>query len=490
MLLVLSLLTGLALAATPDPRSTTHFCDTFSVPDAQFLDHPPPPPPPEEEGGRTVQSWFPEGPSRQTSEHFVLHWGDDQDFDEAQATRVLDLLEESWDVYVDEYGHQPPEDSDIYYINAYIGSSFDGAPELFGGTAYRNMDPDGRSYLVFNADRLGDDPDWVAFVAAHETYHVFQYPLRSTRWDTSEVWWLEATAQSMSYRLTGDERFAIDRVRAWVFYPYLPLDDAQSLDYEVTSSMHRYGAYLFTEDLIDELGTDAIVRTFQVPAEGGPLEQMRTELDQVDADLDRVFMRTVTSTLTGDRRNGEAVAAHLEAHSDEPEAAGRFTIEVPPGGTDALAPAPTETLPGSYAWNVLRWSTPEPGTYRIHVLPTQDERWDDLQPELHVELVQRTADGSTRQQTLAAGTLDSIHPDVQIDHDVEEAYVVVAFAADLQGYLAEGGFAYEWQVQRMPDPYEEAGCACSTSTGPLSWTWLALPLLTGLARRRRPSHRS
>ena len=283
---MLALLLTLSTLAAPSGDDLHDFCGTFRAQSAEYLSRPQISP---GSGDKEIVSWFEVGPSQLTSEHFVLHWGPDVDFDEERGQFILDELEAAWTVYVDEFGHVEADYAATTYLNAYIAGSYAGSPEAHpGGTAYHQLDPDNRSYLVFNAERLGGDTSWVRYVSAHEMYHAMQYASDTWMQFPEDVWWLEATAQSMSIRVLDDETWPITRIHALAFYPHLSVNAAESLDYDVTRSMHRYAMYLLVEEIIDEVGPEGIVETFLVPNDDF-MGQLRTSLADEGADLDRVW---------------------------------------------------------------------------------------------------------------------------------------------------------------------------------------------------------
>lgn len=493
MLPLLLSLTPAAWAAPANDAGTVDFCGTFAHHEHAFLENPPPPPPPDEDG-KTLRGQFPDAPYTKTSEHFVLHWGDQVEFTEADADFLLATMETAWATFVDEFGHTPPRDADLYYLNAYVAGSFEGAPNPIGGTAYHSVDPDGYSFLVYNAERLLTERSWVEFVGTHEVYHAMQYAPRDVlaegRFPSADRWWLEATAQSMSWRALDDESWAIDRLHAFAFYPHLGLNAYESLDYDVTSSMHRYGAYIFVEQLIDIAGPEAVVATFTDRVEPGPFDQMRGILADEGVDLDDVWMDTLSRNLTWDYENGEAYAAHMQDHADDVEAAFQFAVVVPPGGTHRMQAAPASLNPEAYGANYLRWDNPIPGRYAVNLeLGSLGSNGTD-DHRVAGQLVTISTDGTTEYQDLPAEER-SMRAEVQIADGVTQAWVVagVLTARPEEHIYEPETFPYTWQVEALTpvdpvDPEPRGGCGCDQSGNPAGWLWLSAPLLW-LGRRRR-----
>ena len=312
------LLLSLASLAGPMPADDqTAFCATGQPPEVHFLSEPRFPPPPDD-GDKEIESWFEVGPSQEVSEHFVVHWGPQARFDADQAGFILDALEQAWHTYTVELGHPEPPDSDTLYVNVYVADSYAGAPAASTGTAYEARDPNRRSYLVFNAERLGDDPEWIRFVATHETYHAMQYAAGTWRDNYVYQWWIEATAQSMSARALRDDTWAIDRLHSFAHYPHLSINAYEEIDYDNPRSLHRYGAYLFVEELIAHSGEQTVVNTFTQEI-NDPLEYMRDELAWRGVDLDRVWFDTITHTITMDFPRHGAYAEHIADDIEQEE---------------------------------------------------------------------------------------------------------------------------------------------------------------------------
>ena len=491
MLPLLMSLIPAAWAAPANDTGPVDFCGTFVHHEHAFLENPPPSPP-TDDNGKSLRSYFPPAPHVRTSEHFAVHWGDEVEFTEADAEFLLVTMETAWDTFVGDYGHTPPKDADLYYLNAYVAGSFEGAPPAIGGTAYHTTDPDGYSFLVYNAERLLTERSWVEFVGTHAVYHAMQYAGSPRAWGVQDHWWLEATAQSMSWRALDDESWAIDRLHAFAFYPHLGLSSWERLDYDDTSSMHRYGAYIFVDNLIDVSGTDAVVQTFTERSDAGPFDQVRGILADDGADVDRIWMDTLSRNLTWDYDNGDAYAAHMQEHADDPDAAFQFAVLVPSGGTEQMQAAPELLLPGAYGANYLRWDDPVPGRYAVHLQLHAMGSAETADHRLAATLVTQNAAGDASYQELPTDD-KSARAEVQIEDDVTRAWVVVGVLTgtpELKFYEPET-FPYTWQVEALPpvdpvdpiDPEPRGGCGCDQSGNPAGWLWLGAPLLW-LGRRR------
>ncbi|MFK7926776.1 MAG: DUF6055 domain-containing protein [Myxococcota bacterium] len=229
-----------------------------------------------------------------------------------------------------------------------------------------------------------------------------------------------------------------------------------------------------------------MVQTFIDPVPDGPLEAMRQTLADEGADLDDVWMDTLSRNLTWDYERGEAYAAHMASHADDPEAATQFAIDIPPAGSTAPAAAPEETLPQAYGANYLRWESPEPGHYSVQITIDATGSQGSLNHALRVQLVTLSQSGVSQYQPLLVER-QATRADIEIDDDVQSAWIVVGITKDVNHSDVRDPevYGYTWHVhaQAAPQMSEPSGCGCRHGGGSIGWMLLGAPLFW--MRRRR-----
>ncbi len=121
-------------------------------------------------------------PNFEYTEHFAIRWGDDFTFNSGDLERLVEIVENVWDVEVNQMGYTKPWNSNTYYTDVYVGNSGDGAPEIdFQGaytTLYHNnlADPDNMSYMVF-WDEIFHHESSTQDIFSHEFFHVCQFQI-------------------------------------------------------------------------------------------------------------------------------------------------------------------------------------------------------------------------------------------------------------------------------------------------------------------------
>lgn len=191
-------------------------------------------------------------PHLRTSEHFALRWGDanktDVTIDEAYQERAMKWLEQLWSLYIDQLKF--PAGRHSYRINAYITGT--GLKPFLDGYAYGFPDPEGYGVLIghpsiYNFGHNG---------SAHEFAHALQGETRGFRDSEYVGWFWECHAQFMAHQAggTSDLPHVLDRY-------------AQSCHWDLASTRHHYGSWIFLQYLIERYtnGMDLVNRIWVEP---------------------------------------------------------------------------------------------------------------------------------------------------------------------------------------------------------------------------------
>jgi hypothetical protein len=193
------------------------------------------------------------------SEHFAVHWGDSGGVSQVEVDRLLEALEHSWTVQIDELGHPAPSTSQQFYFNVYVGDSGDGAPLGYGAGGYYSPDLEGYPMLVVAAATL-NSPAYADHTAAHEFFHAVQGSLdRYPYWGQS-AWFWEATAEWAAVHTEPTSSVLGSFVFAYALLPDHALNFFDYPDDVQLQNYYQYGAFLFPLDVDRAAGTFEVVR--------------------------------------------------------------------------------------------------------------------------------------------------------------------------------------------------------------------------------------
>ena len=448
------------------------------------------PPPPDGPGLRDAYGV----PNLAQSQHFALRWGNQSFVDDLQIDVVLDALEDSWAVEIEEMGHSTPFGTGQYLFNVYIGDTGNGAPPGYGAGGYYMADEEGWPMIVIARDSL-EDPEWTRITASHEFYHAVQGATERYNYDTEgpSAWFWEATATWASQVVYPDNGYHA----VFLFgYAFLPNRRVNFFDYPDSGALQeyfQYGAFLFAVSVSETTGGWQVVRnTWEDEGTlADPLEVMRSHLTDAGFDLDEVWMEHAARNATMDYKNGELYRQVLLDNSWRDESSRRVVGEISGSrGTEGLVAPRSGLAPERYGSNRWTLSPVLEGEYHIRVAgePTGTygseakfaaklviENWGQ-EPE-YVDVPFNGVEGELRYA--ASGAEDRVH------------IVVGAWTPLLNGAWNLETFPYKLEVEKVvvavpePEPVEEKrGCGCASTSSGASWLPLIALSLLGRLRRR------
>jgi len=418
------------------------------------------------------------------------HWADAED--EARCDDVLRYIGNAWDVQVDAIGFQAPmltdEDGvlDVYITDEY---TYGGAYVYGPGT---DEDPDDglsgcHSYMALDPSIRDDE---LESYVAHEFQHVLQYAT-DFREPSYPIWEgvAEAATQWTLGPPYGDYTSPLFYAADFQEEPWAGiLADSGILDVDYDLySYYEYGSilwFLYLEQHFgDGTGSSAAELWMSMAQEGAP-----NEPDVIDAH----------DTLTGDWQEA-VLGVQLErawiATEANPAWAGDYD-------TPTLAVAITEVADGLPAE-----LTPEIAPFATGVVYFQLEGLEDGEDlELVVDGSEDVdwglvlTDGSTHATVLGATTtwtgtgvdpltIGVVHlgaPEWDADSNIrktQQDFTLHLQSLGLSGGDDGAGGGDEGTGGTGGDEDEARGCGCGSPLAPLPW--LALPVLLGLAGRRR-----
>jgi MYXO-CTERM domain-containing protein len=447
---------------------------------------------------KAVRAPYGEVEHRVESDNFVLWWGNDNlSFGEADMAALIDLFEDVWDAEVGGIGYPPPQESEGFKFNIYMGTTDPALPEI-GGGAYFYWDVEGHPMIVVHPGMLYDPSG----VAAHEFFHALQAACGSYQYEGQGAWFYEASANWMPTEVFPSLHETHDSLWAIIMRPELPINFFQ---YPVTwtpEEIHQYGAWIFVEYLDEWVGGPTFIRDVWMdgPLGGDPM----VVIGEMDDGLTRreMFFDFTVRNATWDYAHGDLHAQISEASQWDPDA---HWVSGTLRGTDEAWDEPQ--FP-PYTYGVNYWTLRKlPETFQLEL--DQLERgttffaalaWE--QGGVHHRL-EVPIDSDVRSGTLLV-----------TDGEVPaEAWLVVAAASD----TVDDGKTYPYRVRVVDPPPEEepsttpttteitteptdevvpsaspkpaeqeqaAGCGCATPGGP-GGVWPLALLLVALRRTRR-----
>ncbi|HMV69881.1 MAG TPA: DUF6055 domain-containing protein, partial [Myxococcota bacterium] len=420
-----------------------------------------------------------EVPFERRSDNFVVRWGEELTFDDAQIDNLLESLELGWRVEMGEMGHPPPYGSDALRFNVYIGNTGGGAPEISGAAGYYTPDDDGWPMIVIAPETVWD-PLLTEGTAVHELYHAVQDSLARFTYQDRAAWFWEATAEWASMEAIPENPYAGQFAFGYLMLPGLPVDFFDYPDRGDLQEYHQYGAFLFPLELTERVGWELVRDAWSVPGdEDDPLEVMRSWLAERGEDLDALWLDHIARAAVLDFPFRARLAEQLAYAEIAWPDTDRVVVSVDPAGEQGTVRG--FDAPGRYGAAVLHVPAADPGTVQVvvtgHEVGTRGAaprfgarvvRFDGFGDPLFTPLV---FDGLRGEAALA---------DVQLD---EELYVVVGAWSDDASHWDTERFPFDWSVVVEPPaaPEDEAARACGCAHGgPAGWA-----LLLPWWRRRR-----
>jgi len=301
-----------------------------------------------------------------TSDHFSLKWGEPGAVDEAHLAAVLEALELSWKQYVEILEHRHPTGAEVYFVNAYIGSTGGVSPEIDFSGGYATIDDDGFPYLVLSSDMLGDSS--AAEVAAHEFYHVVQMSTDAFQYEYDAYWYWEATAEWAMQEVYPDGDIVYNPIGAYALAPQVSLDYFSDPFAESLLAMHQYGAFIFPRFITERITSPSIIRdSWEIGGpEDMPLEVLDMLLGAADTSVDEVFAQFAAHNAGWDYAKRQVFLWLIDYYEEYyPEENTSIADTVAPGGTDGWVEAPAATEPWAYGYNVIKLANPQSGDYVV-----------------------------------------------------------------------------------------------------------------------------
>ena len=142
--IILQICASLAQAACPSPKTgsevlqnegTVTGCATLALwrhrggPN-QCATPRTPPPPPSRADEKQVRDPFGGAPLTRETTHFVIKWGQFDDFSNSEIDMLAEALETSWSHEIDGLEYPAPKGSETFKVNVYIGNTLDDGPTI------------------------------------------------------------------------------------------------------------------------------------------------------------------------------------------------------------------------------------------------------------------------------------------------------------------------------------------------------------------------
>ena len=134
-------------------------------------------------------------PNSQSSENFVIKWGNGGSYTASDIQAVLASLEDAWQAYIVEEGYPIPYGSEQFLFNVYIGNTGSGTPDSYGAAGYYTTDSDWYPMIVLDPQVIYD-ASYIDITVVHEFYHAIQDVNPQYYYDNGSVgaWYWESTA--------------------------------------------------------------------------------------------------------------------------------------------------------------------------------------------------------------------------------------------------------------------------------------------------------
>lgn len=435
-------------------------------------------------------------PNEQVGQRFVIKWGVNGAVTRAEVDALMAAFDTGWAGEVDRMGHPPPDGTDAYYFNVYIGDTGSNTPPSYGAGGYYYRDPDGYPYIVIARNSLYY-PEYVEAAAVHELYHAMQDETAVYTYDGADAWYWEATAEWASGEVLPENPSYLQFLYGFAYNTQLSVEFFDYPDEGLLTEYHQYGAFVFpryvSEHALDER---AIVRTWTAPAADTPLGSLRAELEAAGLPLSDAFADFAARNAVWDYTDGALYADNVDYADTFWPGEDHVIADVGPAGTNgAWSPDPAD-MPRQWGYNVVAVRAGRDGSaVRIGLQPA-GSAGSAAEWRVSLASVDDTDVPAVTPLTITDGVATA---DLAQD---ATAYVVVASVPDVAE--ADETFAYTLSVTpnepaNPEDPIADdgaddeesgGGCGCSTGAGPGGAGGLAALLLAaGLVRRCRRAGR-
>lgn len=410
-------------------------------------------------------------PHSYATEHFVVRWGDDQDFAPGFELQIGDDLEFAWEHQVDLRGWDRPPQTDVFKLDVFIGNTHVGGPTIDFDGAYVSLEPIGNyPYMVVGpsvVDAYEGNPDSSSSVLYHEFNHTLQ--LGEGLYDGPRgAFWYEATANWAAVDTSGDDR----QVRIWgsfLLHPEFAVYSFQSIyeDSQPERAFRQYAAAMFVRHISDTYGPDLIRRSWdETDTDAQPLVWLD---EQIEQGIRAEYHDFAVAHAVGDTPYAREYARGAE---DSAYSVGQNSITAWLPDEGGTAQPPPRSRPEAFGWNRLVWSAPTDASVVFRY--TAEAGTDGSTPSFESTAVVEH-EGAF-----------SYHPfDSEVAVDVQAGdflSIVLTSVPASHRDREQFPYTYTFEVAELAEP---KGCGCVTPGAGLgSWMLLLLPLALRLRGAR------
>ncbi len=418
------------------------------------------------------------------TEHFVIWWEDYEGFNDNDVEALGVGFENVWAWEVEQMGYTPPSSTTNYRFNVYIGDT--GGPLSAGGNGgWYNTDDDGYPMIVMNND-IGDHEN-SAHTAGHEFFHALQDEAGTYQYYGQGAWYWEATAMWAESEVSPESSAYSVFYPGWAMLPALPVNFFRYAD-GTLEGYHQYGASILPRHLTENVTDRDIIRRSweEAPYEGDPMEVLNELLaEEAGTSIESEYTEMAGRTATFDFIHGDAMYEVLDWWEESDFHSKRISgsLEL---GDDEVRPDADQELHtyGAGFWELDDFAD---GTFvRIE---------GDNGPNWHAVIAAREGSTHTRIPLEFDGNQGSL--EITGIEEADEAWLVVT-AIDA---FEDGGQTWSYSVSvgddsdngggdDTADTDEEPPLACGCVTPGIAGSWIGLPLVGLLVRRRQRSQRA
>jgi len=483
------LLSALAWAVPDVPCGTPHFWSPITAELPAGLAPPPngsdEPDEPEHRDAFGV-------PNVELSEHFALRWGNGGWVEPAARARLLDALELSWAVQIEDLGHSRPFGTPQTRFNVYIGDTGDNAPPGYGTGGYYSADPEGWPMIVISLSTLGS-PEFADITAAHEFYHAVQGATGRFDYNISgpAAWFWEATAVWASAVVFPDEPLYASFLFGYAVFPHRPVNFFRYPSSGAIEEFYQYGAFIWPLFVADRVGSPQVIVEAWEAAHGlrDPLEALRLAVETRGLDLDDLWVQHIAHNVNWDYPDGDLYRRHVASFSYLAEYRNIEAVSLPREGFTSVRSGPADLRPQRYGSNRLTLIGPRPGSYTLTIHGDPEGSSGSPARFGAVVVLDRPSEPSRYERIAFDGVRGEITLD-DLDRYSRMSVVIGAWTPELGRFWQTETFGYRYGLDFEPAPEPEVesqgrSCGCATASSPVPPAALLLLALPWVRRRRQ-----
>ena len=415
-------------------------------------------------------------PNVARSEHFALRWGDSVELSLSQEEILLEALELSWAVQIEEQGYPPPSGTDQYLFNVYLGDSGASLPSSMGASGYYTTDLEGWPMVVLGP-YVYEHEDRHLSTIPHEFFHAVQHSIGHYLEDARAKWYWEATATWMEGEVFPEESLTGIFLFGFLFNPHLAINAAPEFEGEA-SDYFSYGAFAFIDRLVELTEVDA-VRESWTQASVLPLQWWTDRLRTQSLEMSDVLVDFAARRVLLDLTDVELYEADLIQYAQAyPQEDHRITAQLPSSGNTTFREVLTEFFPQRGGYN--------------HVM-LQSPLWDTMVVQVETEAfgsLGSTAIWSAQALVFSDPEAQPQRHELQFNEglaevelsqlsDVDRISLIVSSWSD-QDRPSEQ-FFYSYRIHQKEEDEEELQSGCRSDKSYL----MLLPFLFGWLRRNK-----